>query len=600
MRAQPRPTVARRASAPRRATAPPLGALTPRAPLQPLASLVVLALMIAVALGSAGATVEPDARRPVDERLPAFPLERLEPGLQGFGLTAGPGNAIERFSVTVLALQEAYGPGGLPLVLVETGGPLIEAAGGVAAGMSGSPVYLDLDDERALLGAIGYVFPDADGALALVTPIDAMRDQTDIDDAAVRLPPGARPVATPVLVAGLGERALAFLDETVLGAAPVRLEPLRGGGAGAASAPATDRPAAEGRADDATGAPPQAGSAAAIQLIRGDVTVAAIGTVTEVTGREVLALGHPFLGTGPASWALAPAEVTAIVPGRRVPFKLANVAPGLWGTVVADWPAGVAARLDQPPASVPVTLSLTADGRSEVLRFDVAAHEALWPALVAVATLEGLDRTWRRVAAGSASLAWELELEGGPPLRLVEDVSSERDLALAAARMAAAPLALLAQNPFEAPRPLGLQVVIEVDERRRDGELVEALLEAGPVQAGSSVGLLLRLQPWRAQGEVHTITVPLPEALDPDAELVVRGAGVPRDDEHEGGVDTLVLSYAELLTVLRERPRSGDLVVEVRGADGRWELLERRSFPYLVRGLVRVPLPLTEADDGAE
>ena len=578
----------------------PRRTLPRRSTLTRRASLALLALAIAAALGGSGATVEPDARPSIDEPLPAFPLEQLEPGLRGFGLTAGPGNRVERFSVTVLALQEAYGPGGLPLVLVATGGPVIEAAGGVAAGMSGSPVYLDLDGERALLGAIGYVFPDADGALALVTPIEAMRDQTGIGDAAAWLPPGARPVATPVLVAGLGERALALLDETVLRAAPVRLEPLRGGGAGTAPVPASDAHQVEGHDSDAVEAPPQAGSAVAIQLVRGDVMVAAIGTVTEVTGREVLALGHPFLGTGPAGWALAPAEVTAIVPGRRVPFKLANVAPGRWGTVVADWPAGVAARLDHPPASIPVTLSLSAGGRSEVLRFDVAAHEALWPALVAVATLEGLDRTWRRVAGGSASLAWELELAGGPPLRLVEDVSSQHDLALAAARMAAAPLALLAQNPFEAPRPLGLQVVIEVDERRLDGELVEALLEAGPVQAGSSVGLLLRVQPWRAQGEVHTITVTLPEALDPEPELVVRGAGVPRDDEHEGGVDTLVLSYAELLTVLRERPRSGDLIVEVRGADGRWELLERRSFPYLVRGLVRVPLPVAEADDDDE
>lgn len=563
-----------------------------------LAALVLVAVAVVAGLASARATVEPDAVRPVEERLPAFPLERLEPGLRGFGLTAGPGNLVERFSVTVLALQQAYGPGGLPLVLVETGGPVIEAAGGVAAGMSGSPVYLDLDGERALLGAIGYIFPDADGALALVTPIGAMREQTAVGHAAFRLPPGARPVATPVLVAGLGERALALLDETVLRATPVRLEPLRGGGAGAAQT--VDPEGVDPLGSDATDEPPQAGSAAAIQLVRGDVGVAAIGTVTEVKGDEVLALGHPFLGTGPAAWDLAPAAVTAIVPGRRVPFKLANVAPGRWGTVVADRPAGVAARLGHPSASIPVTLSLTTEDRSEVLRFAVADHEALWPALVAVATLEGLDRTWQRVAGGSASLAWELEFEDGPPLRLVEDVSSESDVALATARMAAAPLALLAQNPFEAPRPRGLQVLIEVDERRRDGDIVEALLEAGPVRAGASIGLLLRMQPWRSQGEVHTLTVTLPEPLDPDAELVVRGAGVPRDDEHEGGVDMLVLSYAELLTVLRERPRSGDLVVEVRSPDGRWELLERRSFPYLVRGLVRVPLPLAEADDDDE
>jgi hypothetical protein len=43
-------------------------------------------------------------------------------------------------------------------------------------------------------------------------------------------------------------------------------------------------------------------------------------------------------------------------------------------------------------------------------------------------------------------------------------------------------------NPFETPQPTGLQLLIEVDDQRRDGELVEALLEEGPVRAGGTVG----------------------------------------------------------------------------------------------------------------
>jgi hypothetical protein len=173
-------------------------------------------------------------------------------------------------------------------------------------------------------------------------------------------------------------------------------------------------------------------------------------------------------------------------------------------------------------------------------------------------------------------------------------------VALETARMAGAPLALLARNPFETPRPTSLQLLIEVDDQRRDGEIVEALLENGPVLTGGTIGLFLRLQPWRRQSEVHALTITLPDEVAEGAELVVRGAGEPRDDEHDGGIDTLILSYAELLTVLRERPRSGDLVVEVRDADGRWQVLERRSFPYQVRGVERVPLVFPEGDSDAE
>jgi len=539
------------------------------------------ALLAALALAAAAWGGSVDAQD--THRLPAFPLDLVAPGLTGYGLTMGPGDRLERFEVRVVALQTGMGPAGSPLVLVETRGAFIDAAGGVAAGMSGSPVYLDHAGERTLLGAIGYVFPDADGRLALVTPIDTMRTQTATQASS---PPGAVPVATPLLVAGLGERALAMLERTVHDVASHPLMLVQAGGAGSADGP-TD--------------PLEPGSAFAIALVRGDVDVAAIGTVTEVVGDEVLALGHPFLGVGPSGWILAPASITAVVPNRRVPFKLGTVGSEVLGAVVADRPAGVAARLGIEPPLLPVTLTIDAGGERTVLRFEVVTSEPLWPLLVAVATLEGLDRAWQRVSAGSAHLAWELELAGGPPLRILEEVSHEGDVALEAARMAGAPLALLARNPFEAPRPTGLQLLIEVDDQRRDGEIVEALLEEGPVLAGGTLGVFLRLQPWRRQSEVHALTITLPDELAEDAELVVRGAGEPRDDEHEGGVDTLILSYAELLTVLRERPRSGDLVIEVRGADGRWQVLERRSLPYLVRGVERVPLVFTaEAADDDE
>ena len=106
---------------------------------------------------------------------PAFPLEAVAPGLRGYGLTEGP-SGVERFDVEVLALQEGFGLA-FPLVLVRASGGLVDVGGGVAAGMSGSPVVLTDGPEERVLGAIGYVFPDSAGGLALVTPIGAMRSE---------------------------------------------------------------------------------------------------------------------------------------------------------------------------------------------------------------------------------------------------------------------------------------------------------------------------------------------------------------------------------------------------------------------------------------
>lgn len=544
--------------------------------------LVVTALL-------AGALVAWAQPEPAGTQLPAYPLDRLEPGTRGYGLTEGPGGRIERFGVEVVSLQRGLGPAGLPLVLIEASGAIIDAGGGVAAGMSGSPVYLELDGMTTLLGAIGYVFRDTAGSLALVTPIEAMRDQ--VSSASLdALPPASTivPVATPIVVAGLGARALALLDELVLPSASLPVVSVQGGASAAIA----------GSAEEGVRLEP--GSAVGIGLVRGDVDIAAIGTVTELVDDRLLALGHPFFGTGRSDWLLSAATVNAIVPSRVVPFKLAELDQRVVGAVVQDRPAGVAARLGARSATIDVSVLVDVAGVRQTLRFEVVADETLWPGLISVATLEALDRVWQRVSPGSARIAWELALDGGPPLRMLDEVSHGSDITLATARLTGAPLAVLARNPFERPSPTSLQLLIELEEQRRDAELVEALLEDAPTRAGSSVGLFLRLQPWRRQSEVRTLTVTLPDTLARDTTLVVRGAGEPRDDEHDGGVDGLILSYAELLTVLREHSRSGDLVVEVRGADGRWEVLERLSLPYLVRGVERIALELEEDDEAQD
>ena len=141
--------------------------------------------------------------------MPDFPLDEVRTGLQGYGLTEGPGGSNERFTVEVISVQHDAGPG-FPLVLVRTSGELIEAAGGVAAGMSGSPVYLPRGNGDALLGAIGYVFPEADHDLALVAPIAAMRDRrvaSIAEELHVAGIGSASPASTPVLMAGTTPRA---------------------------------------------------------------------------------------------------------------------------------------------------------------------------------------------------------------------------------------------------------------------------------------------------------------------------------------------------------------------------------------------------------
>jgi hypothetical protein len=503
---------------------------------------------------------------------PPFPLAEVRAGVVGYGLTASP-NGIERFDVTLLGLHDGFG-GGFPLVLIEASGGPIAAAGGVAAGMSGSPIFVPGPHGPAIVGAIGYAFQDAPGGLALVTPIEAMRS-----GGAVAAPgPGFIPVASPIVVAGLGGRSQAFA-EGVLGERGIAPLLLHGGGGAAAAA-----------------TPLESGAAIGVAWIAGDVDLIVSGTITEIDGGIWRGFGHPVVAAGAVSWPLVDAQVLAFVPRRSLPFRLAVGGDAPLGVVRSDRAAVVSGTTSGRADTLPVTLKVQdSAGVTTTLRYEVVRDEALWPTLVAIGVFEGLDRARGYQGGGTATIEWDVTLRDGPGVRLSEVVVDASDLSTAAARLAAAPLVLLARNPFAEPDLERLELRLEIDPTQRAWEVRQVLADAAAPTAGAMLPLFVRLQPWRRAGRVESIDVRLPETLHGQVEVVVRGGGVGRDDPDEVDPDDLPLTFDELLAFLRERPTEGDLVVEAREVGGSWVVLDRRRLPGFVTGRARLLLDVAAA-----
>lgn len=519
--------------------------------------------------------------------------EALAPGDTGTARTAGPGNTIEIFPITVLGVLDDAGVG-FPLVLIRAEGDFIERSGGVAAGMSGSPVYIDVDGASELLGAIGYVFPQSDHQLALVTPIGAMRsvaDRTSAQNPPLPIDvPGlglAHPVATPVLLGGVGPRAAALLNP--LFATGLHTIPVQTGTAAERDAPAEDLLVP--------------GSAISVQLVRGDITIGAVGTVTVVEEDRLLAFGHPLLGTGETSLPFAPAFVTAIVASTVVPFKLANSGTQVLGEITQDRPAAIAGSTTTRTDLLPVAIVLGGAGRGASLSFEVVPDERLFPVLVAVGTLEAIDRTLQAAGGGSARLAWEIELADGPPIRLLDQVSDAEDLSLATARAVGAPLQFLARNPFRAPSVRAISLHVELGRDLNVADIVEVRSEADTVAEGGELTVHVRLQPFRQEARVESFVLQLPAGISGPAELRFRGGRVDAPDVVPEDEPPL-LSFAELIAALEERPRGDELVIEIVTDEGA-ERLDRRSFPFVIRGseLIEIqvgPSPDAEPDAGAD
>jgi hypothetical protein len=524
-----------------------------------------------------------------------LPLDEVAAGDVGYALTEVGGD-LRRFEVEVLAIRSPDGPG-LPTILLRTSGPFLDEVGGVAAGMSGSPVYLGPPGQERLAGALAYAFPDSDHRLALATPIAAMRALGADGDGPVAPPGGVAPLGpAPLLLTGASPRAAALLAPALvrLGARAVPTQ------AGAAAGPARlERPLTPG-------------DAVAIALVRGDLLVAAVGTVTDVRDERAWILGHPLLRAGPVELALFAADVPTIVPDRTLPYKLADVVgPDPIGTVGRDGQAGLIATLGSAPADLPLTVRVDAPDRSRTVAVRLARLPGLLPTLTALTVQETIDALRDRVGGGSAELAWEIELGDEPPLRLLDQRVDEADLAATVARTAAGPLAVLLGNPFRAPDLRRVALRIEIREERDHAELVEVALETPEVEPGGTVQAFLRIQPFRGEARVLTLAVPLPEEVPPgELVLTFRGASVddPRSDEDDppaagpyeqatSGLPPL-LSWGELIGALEDRPQARELLVEIPG-EGRPRRLARTDVGALVTGLERVTVRIVdEGEDG--
>ena len=524
--------------------------------------------------------------------------EDLAIGATGTARTAGPGDRIETFPITILGVLDDAGVG-FPLILIRAEGPFIERSGGVAAGMSGSPVYVDVDGVSELIGAIGFVFPESDHALALVTPIAAMRRVADAVTGAQRgsgdakLPtssaqstvgdvaardlhvPGlgrAVPVATPILIGGIGRRAQRLL-EPAFGPDALVVN-AQGGLEGSRKGAFTLEP----------------GSAISVQFARGDVTIGAIGTLTLLESGRVLALGHALLSSGPSELPFSPAYVQAIVGSDVVPFKLANSGTELLGTFTQDRPAGLAGRAGALPDLLPTSVVLSGVGGGESLSFDVVRDPRLVPALVASAVLEGIDRSLQATGSGSARLAWEIHLRDGPPIRILDHVADERDVAFETALAILRPLQALTDNPFADPDIARLAVNVELTWSLEVADVVEVRSEVDAVRPGDKAIVHVRLQPYRQEPQVETFLIELPADLPDDGvRLRIRGGRErPEEPDVDDGEPPL-LSFAELSAALSDRPAGNDLVVELVTDTG-VERLARRPFPFVVRGIEEVHL----------
>jgi hypothetical protein len=498
-----------------------------------------------------------------------LPLSEVQPGMIGEAWTVFQGTKPEPFRVKVISILRNFIPK-QDIILVRAEDPRVQFSG-IAAGMSGSPIYVG----GKLMGAIAYGWAFSKEPLAGVTPIEAMlterqRPRRATDDllADGRTPTGLphvpqhtnqmdeprlQAVSLPLSVSGISSAAL---DELAQDLRPFGLVPVRVGGGG-------------GRRRSGDTVPIDMlvpGAPVGVELVRGDMSAVAMGTLTYVEGNTLVAFGHPMFGIGEVNLPLVVGEVHTFLPSIASSFKMASPIAEI-GAVVQDRPSCIVGDLSRRASMVPIEVRVTApDLEGKVFRAEVARNRRLTPLLASMVITSAIADTEPDITEMAVTISSRLAVRGYGQLELKDQLFSNEGMSprLLSVSRGVRALGDLMSNPFEPAVVDRLDIDVRVEFRRDLAEIVALALPGDMVRAGDTVPLRVTLRPYA--GPEYTVTVPvkIPVSLGGGSVKVEVTSGAmvrpdtPKPESLRGFIDNLRSYYpASSIVVSLNTPDDG-------------------------------------------
>lgn len=516
-----------------------------------IAICVALFCVLAAAQKSSVApTANPQpAVAPRDARF--FPLEELKPGMKGIAYTVFSGKEPQEFGVEILGVLPGFPAPRQSAIIGKLTGANVEKTA-VFAGMSGSPVYID----GRLVGAIAFSFPFAKEPIAGITPIKQMIDlfeKGSNETKRVREPHSVSfaqlaatewkpnypkpavtgaplmasvsegsplmalmgqqivPIATPMVFGGISQETLALFAPQLLANG---LLPVSGVGGSAAITEL-------GVATEKTLTP---GTSLSVQLVRGDYSIAASGTVTFRDGDRIYAFGHPFLSLGAADMPLTETSVVTVIANVNNSFKL-SVPGQMMGAISQDRASGVFGQLGRAPKMIPVKINLhTSRDRTETFSYEIANDSFLTPILLNITVFNTITSSERVLGDSTISIKGQIKINGQ------DDVSVDRrfsanNSAMMAAGSVAAPMGALLNSGFDDVQIDGVTLDISSTDTKNAATLDRIALDRTEVRRGEKIEIQAYVRTEAGKQFVQRIPVQIPEDATPGQLLVFVGDG---------------------------------------------------------------------------
>ena len=467
--------------------------------------------------------------------------DEITPGMKGYGRTVFSGKQIESFDVEVLGVLKNWEARNDMILVKMAGGPLEKT--GIIAGMSGSPVYID----DKLIGAVSHGWSYSKDAIAGVTPIRAMMDVLEIDSRNRKGNHAGKdntwstslntqdsnvvaklksygllhedelfestksqhpfildlvPIQTPLIVSGFDYKSL------------TRISPLFGkigrfslhSSSGENGVPA-----------DLNNFMP--GSAVAVEIIRGDLSASAIGTVTYRDGNDILAFGHPIIQIGNTDLPMATAEVHTILASQDTSTKMAS--PGkIIGRITQDRRSAIAGKIGEYTQMIPCQTEIRGS-LNVTYNFEVVHDRILTPLLVQMAVENALLATEKTIGDKTMTLELDIGIAGRKEPVRIENEFFDSGPSWFPIYNVIEPITMLLNNEFQTAEIESIKLVANISEQNNIAFIDNIRVSNKWVSPGEEVLIDIKLKPYTRDYTSIPVKIKVPDDVAPGSSIQV-------------------------------------------------------------------------------
>lgn len=425
-------------------------------------------------------------------------LDEIKIGMKGICKTVFVGYKVEDFEIEVIGIIENIFPK-KSIILIKCKGEKIKESG-VAAGMSGSPVYLN----GKLVGALAYSWGFPKEAIAGVTPIV---DMLDVDEESGESPkkdsPRPNKLGTPdiplkplsglLLVGGFDELLFEELKKELK-----KFDFLVQQFAGRNISEKNEQKL-------------EPGGAVGVNLVSGDLDVSAVGTLTYIEDKKIFAFGHRMLNLGDTDLPLTSAYIYGIFPSYEHSFKLGATTKEI-GRITFDRESGIVGEIGKFAKLIPLKVELINENKksSTTYNFQVIKNKILSGKLIALVIANTIGSFSKSMGESTLELNLNIKIKSLPEVKFKDTYYSSMTPQMVVLQNILPVLETLADNDFSEIEFEEISAKMNLHSRKKVAEIQNIYPSKNKVKPGEKLNINVTLRKFGTGTETISIPVTIP------------------------------------------------------------------------------------------